>query len=167
MKTASERLFETYLRSHGVNEFDYEPEIVGFTRHPEYRMRLAESELFFGVKEFEPPQEIRAGGSFDPYPPIRSKINEAQKQLRALKGQMCGIVLANPHDSFVFLEPMVIFGAMRSVTSESRCHSTLPRSSRVKKDLTFPTGLTAHFAVMEARRLTRKASVFQKAFGDT
>jgi hypothetical protein len=25
---------------------------------------------------------------------------------------MCGIVLANPNSSFVFLEPMVIFGAM-------------------------------------------------------
>jgi hypothetical protein len=75
-------------------------------------VRLAESDLFFEVKEFASPEEIRAGGSFDPYPPIRSKINEAQKQLRALKGQMCGIVLANPHGSFVFLEPMVIFGAM-------------------------------------------------------
>jgi len=112
MKTASEQLFETYLHSHGLNEFDYEAEIAGITRHPDYRLRLVDSDIFFEVKEFEPPKVIRAGGSFDPYPPIRSKINEAQKQLRDLKGRMCGIVLANPHGSLVFLRPMDIFGAM-------------------------------------------------------
>jgi len=112
MKTASDQLFETYLRSHGLNEWDHEPEIAGTTRHPDYRVRLMESEIFFEVKGFAPPEEIPAVGSFDPYRPIRSKINEAQKQLHALKGQICGIVLANPHRSFVFLEPMDIYGAI-------------------------------------------------------
>lgn len=112
MKTASDQLFETYLRSHGLNEFDYEPEIAGTTRRPDYRVSLAESEIFFEVKGFKPPEEIPAAGSFDPYKPIRSKINEAQKQLHPLKGQMCGIVLADLHSPFVLLEPMEIYGAM-------------------------------------------------------
>jgi hypothetical protein len=112
MRTASEQLFETYLHSHELNEFDYEPEIAGTTRRPDYRVRLTDSEILFEVKEFEPPKTIPAGGSFDPYPPIRSKIEKAREKFRALKGQMCGIVLANSYGSFVFLEPMVIFGAM-------------------------------------------------------
>lgn len=112
MKTISEQLFETYLRSHGLNEFDYEPEIAGTTRHPDYRVSLAELEIFFEVKGFEPREPIPAAGSCDPYSPIRSKINEAQKQLHPLKGQMCGIVLADPHSPFIFLEPMEIYGGM-------------------------------------------------------
>ncbi len=112
MKTASEQLFETYLHNHGLKEFDYELEITGTTRHPDYRVKLVESQIFFEVTEFEPDAEILAGGSLDPYRPIRSKINEKQKQLHVLKGQMCGIVLANPHNSFVCLEAIDIFGAM-------------------------------------------------------
>src|SRR5262245_31372569 len=106
MKTTSEQLFETYLDGHGFKDCDYEPEIAGTTRHPDYRVRLVESEIFFEVKEFERSKESPTGGSCDLYPPIRSKINDAQKQLRALKGRMCGIVLANPHGAFVSLEPM-------------------------------------------------------------
>jgi hypothetical protein len=112
MKTASEQLFETYLVSHGFKEFDHEAEIAGATRRPDYRVRIVEAEIFFEVKEFEPPEEFQEGGAYDPYAPIRSKINEAQKQLRALKGQMCGIVLANPHGAFIDLESMAIYGAM-------------------------------------------------------
>lgn len=112
MKTASEQLFETYLHSHGLKEFDYEPEITGTARHPDYRVKLVGSQIFFEVTEFEPDAEIPAGGVLDPYRPIRSKIQGKREQLHDLKGQMCGIVLANPHSSFVCLGPMDIFGAM-------------------------------------------------------
>jgi hypothetical protein len=80
MKTASELLFETYRVGHGLRDFDYEPEIAGTTRHPDYRVRLADSEILFEVKEFEPPKTIPAGGSFDPYPPIRWQDDPVQER---------------------------------------------------------------------------------------
>jgi hypothetical protein len=113
MRTVSEQRFEEYLRNRGFNDFEYEPEIVGLSRHPDYRLSLAGSNIYFEVKEFEPHREIPVGGSYDPYAPIRSKISEAQKQVRALKGQMCAVVLANPHNrSLVHLDSVEICSAM-------------------------------------------------------
>jgi hypothetical protein len=111
-KTSSEQLFETYLRDHGINDFEYEPGITGTERRPDYRVPAGGNDVFFEVKEFEPGEIIQGVVSFDPYPPIREKINYAQKQLKTLKGKMCAIVLANPHGAFVHLDGMIVFGAM-------------------------------------------------------
>ncbi len=111
-KTASELLFERYLRDRGLDDFDYEPEVEGTSKRPDYLVTLGESEVFFEVKEFKPPVNVPTTGWFDLYSSIRSKIAEAQKQLRPLKGRMCAVVFANPHNAFVFLKPMSIYGAM-------------------------------------------------------
>lgn len=111
MKTSSEKMFEDYLNSCGISEFYYEPDIENTPKHPDYKVRFSNSDIFFEVKEFEPPTDILSGGFFDPYKPIRSKINDAQPQLRPIKGQMCGIVLASFHP-LVSLEFMFIYGAM-------------------------------------------------------
>lgn len=111
-KTASEKLFETYLRDRGINDFEHEPDIIGTSKRPDYCVLINEARAFFEVKEFEPGEVVQGVFSFDPYPPIREKINDAQKQLKALKGNMCSIVLANPHGAFVHLNDMIVFGAM-------------------------------------------------------
>lgn len=111
-KTTSETLFETYLAERGFIDFEYEPEVEGTSKHPDYRVSVGASETFFEVKEFEH-QEVSQCGSFDPYPCIRSKVNDAQKQLRALKGRMCSIVLANPYNNpLVLFDPIIIYGVM-------------------------------------------------------
>ncbi len=112
MRTASEKLLETYLTESGLRDFDYEPVIEGITRRPDYRVRVGNAQVFCEVKEFEPQEQGPGVRCVDPYPPIRSKINDAQKQLRALKGRMCVIMLANPYSSPVFLDPILIYGAM-------------------------------------------------------
>ncbi len=115
-KTMSETQFETYLAERGFIDFEYESEIEGTSKHPDYRVSVGASETFFEVKEFEaPPADAYSCGtiSCNPYPPIRSKVNDAQKQLRGLKGKMCAIVLANPYNRpFVRLDPEIIFGVM-------------------------------------------------------
>ncbi len=111
-KTASEALFETYLRDRGISDFEYEPEVLDSPKRPDYRVPVAGEGVFFEVKEFERAEVIPDSGTFDPYPPIREKINDAQKQLRALKGRMCSVVLANPHNAFVHLDEISIIGAM-------------------------------------------------------
>ncbi|MFZ5877545.1 MAG: hypothetical protein ACOYXU_14255 [Nitrospirota bacterium] len=112
LKTASEELFETYLKNHGCNNFEYEPEIVGTAKRPDYRIQFAATNAFFEIKEFEPGELPMGAGSFDPYPTIREKINAAHKQLRAVKKKPCALVLSNPHNAFVHLDRMIILGAM-------------------------------------------------------
>ena len=108
-KTISDQLFETYLRLHGLRDFVYEPKIDGTTRSPDYQVEVAGSKAYFEVKEFAPDEPL-TGGSFAPYAPVRSKIHDAQKQLRSLKGRMCAIVLSNPHNAFVLLNGTIIYG---------------------------------------------------------
>ena len=111
-KTVSEQLFEDYLRIHGLDDFTYEPELPGTTRHPDYLVPIDGEKAFFEVKEFETPAPAARVGSFDPYPPVRNKIHKAKEKFRGLTGKMCSLVVANPHNAFVFLEPTFIFGAM-------------------------------------------------------
>ena len=113
-QTASETLFEEYLTSHGYHAFQHEPDVLGSPKHPDYKITILRKDAYFEVKEFDRPKWPSPGycGCFDPYPPIRSKIHDAQKQFRGLKGKMCSLVLANPNGAFVFLEPLFIYGAM-------------------------------------------------------
>jgi hypothetical protein len=107
-KTESELQFEKYLVDSGI---DYKPIIEGTSKRPDYRIFLGGSEIFFEVKEFNQPFDNQIKW-IDPYSPIRSKIDDAHEQLHALKGRMCGIVLANYHSPVVVLQPKIIMGAM-------------------------------------------------------
>ena len=117
--TDSERLFQEYLQQQGLDRFEFEPQVQGTTKRPDFRLSLDGEEIYFEVKEFDHPPEMVSGGSFDLYGPIRSKINEAQKQLRPLKGHMCAIVLVNSCHPLVLLEPDIIYG---SDAGQSRRH---------------------------------------------
>jgi hypothetical protein len=83
-KNESEILFETYLQTHGLGEWDYEPEIAGKNQRPDYRLRLGGNPLFFEVKEFRQDysKPLPQGGFFDPYPRIREKIDAAREKFK-------------------------------------------------------------------------------------
>ena len=67
----------------------------------------------FEVKEFQPtPNDFRVGFRyFDPYAPIREKIDIAGQQFRALRRLPCALVLFN-NGKQVDLGPMSVIGAM-------------------------------------------------------
>jgi hypothetical protein len=116
-KNESETLFETYLREHGFKEWDFEPKTEEKTRRPDYRIAFQGAPHYFEVKEFR--QEDRrslhegSAGAFDPYAPIREKIDAAREKFREYKEYPCSIVLYNVDAPLVFLDDWtVVMGAM-------------------------------------------------------
>jgi hypothetical protein len=114
VKNKSELLLEGYLRNHGCTHFEFEPEIEGTSRRPDYRLRCAGSEILLEVKEFRAePDDIKSGfGVFDPYPPLREKINAARDKFRHLKQYCCCLVLYNVDKPLILLDWQHIYGAM-------------------------------------------------------
>jgi len=90
-KTHSECLFEDYLRSLSV-DFDYEPELPGRKKRPDYRVEMDGNRHWFEVKELVDP-EIMPTGGFDPTPPFEGKIDKARKKFKEFKGDCCILVL--------------------------------------------------------------------------
>jgi hypothetical protein len=111
-KTASEVLFEECLTAHGYAEWAHEPQVEGKLKKPDYHLKIGDSTYLFEVKEFDPQPPALGFGAFDPYPPIRGKLNQAARQLGEYKEHPCSVVLANPNNAFVHLDPHVIQGAM-------------------------------------------------------
>lgn len=111
--TESEQLFEQYLTAHGYTDWEHEPEIEGKRKKPDYRLAVAGSYFFFEVKEFDAPLPTLGYGSYDPYGPLREKINRAARQFKEFKAFACSVVMANPKYSFVDLDtPGIIIGSM-------------------------------------------------------
>ncbi len=113
-RTTSEFLFEEYLAL-GRIAFDYEPEIQGSSKRPDYRLGSAEGGALVEVKEFAPSRTlpIHSFGAFDPYPQIREKINSASRKFRSLKNYPCSLLLCNVGGQLVRLDsPDVVMGAM-------------------------------------------------------
>jgi hypothetical protein len=113
LKNKSEMLLEGYLRSQGY-EFDFEPEIPGTTRRPDYRLRRPSGDVLLEVKEFRAnADDFRAGsGVFDPYPPLREKIDTARDKFTKLKQYCCCLVLYNVDKPLILLDWEHIYGAM-------------------------------------------------------
>jgi hypothetical protein len=114
-KNVSELAFEKYLVSHGLNDWDYEPEIPGKSRRPDYRLRYATTDLFLEVKEFrqEPKQQLPQGGAYDPYAAIREKIDAAREKFKHFKEHCCSLVLFNVDAWLVHLDDFwIMAGAM-------------------------------------------------------
>jgi hypothetical protein len=112
-RNESELLFEEYLSSHGYSEWTHEEPTQGKQKKPDYRLKVGGSSLLLEVKEFEAPQPPRSFGTYDPYGPIRQKINQAARQFKEYKEFPCSVVLSNPKSAFVQLgEPWAIIGAM-------------------------------------------------------
>jgi hypothetical protein len=111
-KTQSELLFEEYLRTHGHSDWKDEAPIEGKPTNPDYRLEFNGTSYFFEIKEFEA-QPVRLGsGYFDPYGPLREKVNKVTRQFKHYKEFSCSVVLANPNMAFVIFEPWAIMGTM-------------------------------------------------------
>src|SRR5690606_9643722 len=105
-KTKSEYLFEGYLRAHGHSDFEFEKEISGTTRRPDYAVPFAGADVLCEVKELRgKPQEYQPGfGSFDPYTPLREKIEACRKKFKDLHSHCCCLVLFNRDKPLVLLD---------------------------------------------------------------
>jgi len=66
------------------------------------------------VKDFDPPDHFPMGfGQFDPYPPIREKIDQGRDKFKQFKEYCCGLVLFNAGRPFIFLDgPDIMLGSM-------------------------------------------------------
>lgn len=112
-RNESELLFEEYLSVHGYSDWSHEAPLIGKRKKPDYRLQYGGVVQFFEVKQFDAPSPPLGVGSFDPYGPIREKINQATRQFKEYKAFPCSLVLANPKAAFVHLAyPWAILGAM-------------------------------------------------------
>jgi hypothetical protein len=110
-RTLSEQAFEEYLSRHGLVA-RYEELPSGITMPCDYSLDLSEKTIRFDVKEWE--SQTATSGCFDPYLPIRQKIQEGRKKFKQYKGrgEPCVLVLCHHGRQFVMLDPVGIFGAM-------------------------------------------------------
>ncbi len=80
---------------------------------PDYRLKFGGANLFFDVKEFDAPLPSPGFGAYDPYGPLREKINQVARQFKQYKEFSCSVVLANPNYAFVDLDsPAIVLGTM-------------------------------------------------------
>ena len=93
VKTPSELLFEEYLQSKGLGYFQFQKEMPGTLKKPDYSLNFGGQEILFEVKELTPTDDDFKSGAYDPYEPIREKINSASRQFRDLKEYCCCLVL--------------------------------------------------------------------------
>lgn len=114
-RTEGELAFEKYLRSVRLS-FGFEEPVPGTTKRPDYRLTLAGQPARFEVKQFDPqPSDSFTGvRAFDPYPPVREKIEAARKKFKGLKGTgvPCSLVLFNNGKPLIFLNPLDVYAAM-------------------------------------------------------
>lgn len=106
-RTKGERLFEEYLRSQGITDFEYEKKREDKRKRPDYTVSL-DREYLFDVKDF-----TSEGGSGGPYKRLRGRIGEIRDQFREYKGWPCCAVLYNDNAHSVdLITPMIVQGAM-------------------------------------------------------
>ena len=112
--TTSERLFEEYLQSKGLGYFQFEKEMPGTSKKPDYSLSIRGQEILFEVKELAPTDDdFRPGARFyEPYEPIREKINSASKRFRDLKQYCCCLVLFDKGKPGLDLSWRSIYAAM-------------------------------------------------------
>lgn len=141
--TASERLFEEYLTDHGYTEWKHEQPIPGKRTTPDYRIRFGDLEFCFEIKEFVndiPVQDDGAPGFYDPYRPLREKVNQAARQFKAYKEFPCSVVMADPHCTFVDIDaPEIVIGTMLGNIGYEMAIGEKPGSQNQPKQV-FTTG---------------------------
>jgi len=111
--TESEGLFEEYLASNGYEDWEYEPDIPGRGKHPDYLLRSRGREFFFEVKELHEKRPPPKQPTFiDPYKSLRDDIHKARKQFSHHKQWCCSLVVFNIDDWQARLKPKHVFAAM-------------------------------------------------------
>lgn len=112
-KTAGEAAFEDYLRSQEIIDFIHEKEFPGKSKHPDYSVTLVGREHLFEVKDIDTdPPKPGFVGFWDPYGPIREKIDQARKKSKEFKDYPCSLVIHLTHGFALIDDPKVIYGAM-------------------------------------------------------
>ncbi len=135
-KTAGEVAFEDYLRSQGVTDFIHEKPFPGKSKRPDYSVTLVGREHLFELKDIEKELPVPAValqdrahlseaedadtepptpsfvGFWDPYGPIREKIDQARKKFKEFKDYPCSLVIHLTHGFALIDDPKVIYGAM-------------------------------------------------------
>jgi hypothetical protein len=113
-KTESETLFEGYLSSRHIGPVEYERQFEGTTRRPDYALSWGDQLVLFELKEFHAtPEDFRSGfGAYDPYGPIREKLDAGREKFKGLKDHPCAVVLYNREKPLVHLGWQYVYGAM-------------------------------------------------------
>src|SRR5688500_16681865 len=93
-RTPGEIIFEEYLLSQGLTDFEFEKERPGKKKKPDYTVLVGGREHLFDVKDFDYVEPGSEGG-FDSYKRIRGKIGEARRQFKEFQGWPCSVVLFN------------------------------------------------------------------------
>lgn len=112
--TISEQLFESYLNAYGLTDYEVEPAQEGTSKRPDFEVRVKGTQILFEVKQFDPTaaDSNLAGGFYDPYGPIREKIEAARKKFRDLGSSCCCLVLYNNNRPLVDLDWQFVYAAM-------------------------------------------------------
>jgi len=137
VKNKSEMLLEGYLRHHGYKDFDCEPAIAGSSKRPDFRLRWNGGEVLLEVKEFRARAgDLRAsGGHFNPYAPLREKIEQGRDKFQMLKRHCCCLVLHNVNKPLVHLDWRHVYGAMLGDLGFSvplHIHGNRPKEDEIK-----------------------------------
>jgi hypothetical protein len=116
VKTASESLFEDYLRCQGLS-FEFEKPYPEKSKLVDYTVPVEGKDFLFEVKQFEQknyPLPTGSGPTFiDPPRAIRAKIEQAKEKFQEYDGFPCCLVMFNSNDAFVMeTEPNAVLGAM-------------------------------------------------------
>lgn len=112
-KNASELLFEAYLNEQHVT-YEFEPQIAGKQKNPDYHVTWRDHKLFCEVKGLHSTRPAPTGVRYvNPYSGIRKKINEARVKFREYKREACCVLVIHNVSDWEFHDwPFVLFGAM-------------------------------------------------------
>jgi hypothetical protein len=110
----SEQLFERYMNGARLTEYSFESGFDQSNSRPDYTLEFRGSKILLEIKEFRPSREDfnLGSGAYEPYGPIREKINAARKKFQDLKDYVCCLVLYNCGKPLIHLEWEFIYGAM-------------------------------------------------------
>jgi len=112
-RTKGEVVFEQYLASQHT-PFEFEKEHAAKTKRPDYTIEWKGRAVVFDVKDFDPLDSFHTGfAAFDPYPPIREKIDQGRDKFRQFKDYCCALVLYNAGRPLILIEDVdIMLGAM-------------------------------------------------------
>jgi hypothetical protein len=125
-KTSGDELFERYLREHGYDPGEHEPDLSehGIAKRPDFLARLGEVTVACEVEQFTPGssaverrlagQRTATASAPEVYRPVRKRIESAAKQLKPLTRLQLPlvVVLANPDGAMVDLSVDGVIAAL-------------------------------------------------------